>query len=332
MASTSLSPSPSRFIIATNILTASRRVQELVPAQPDAQGAPERVRNTHVELPAASIEMTDNEPANSIKKPKTQRYPSLNGTDPKFRRNHRHALHGTAKALVCFPTDRPLLLHTTSKRPISLTTSAEGVQGGQEGDCLNIFLCLFSGGARRLGRTGNTTNNICGHDLLTKRRGARPGRLLFSRCYLGASFRSRPKCIGPLSRARERGGSAGVRYSSSPFPFPTTQSETRQTKVCDDAFDDFATATTSSTTALFDGDRVELGSCVSTHSVLFFEGFPGVGAASRRRRRRRTTGISVYSLEPFPHAQLAEGLLSCRDGPALLLPNTFDLHPEDFGA
>jgi hypothetical protein len=38
---------------------------------------------------------------NSIKKPKTNRYPSLKGTDPKFRRNHRHALHGTMKALVC---------------------------------------------------------------------------------------------------------------------------------------------------------------------------------------------------------------------------------------
>ncbi|KAG6145924.1 60S ribosomal protein L29 [Claviceps purpurea] len=36
---------------------------------------------------------------NGIKKPKTSRYPSLKGTDPKFRRNHRHALHGTAKAL-----------------------------------------------------------------------------------------------------------------------------------------------------------------------------------------------------------------------------------------
>ncbi|MCJ1261945.1 60S ribosomal protein L29 [Lobaria immixta] len=36
---------------------------------------------------------------NGIKKPKTHRYPSLNGTDPKFRRNHRHALHGTMKAL-----------------------------------------------------------------------------------------------------------------------------------------------------------------------------------------------------------------------------------------
>ncbi|CAN9127129.1 unnamed protein product [Alternaria alternata] len=35
----------------------------------------------------------------SIKKPKTHRYPSLKGTDPKFRRNHRHALHGTMRAL-----------------------------------------------------------------------------------------------------------------------------------------------------------------------------------------------------------------------------------------
>jgi large subunit ribosomal protein L29e len=35
----------------------------------------------------------------SIKKPKTNRYPSLKGVDPKFRRNHRHALHGTMKAL-----------------------------------------------------------------------------------------------------------------------------------------------------------------------------------------------------------------------------------------
>lgn len=37
---------------------------------------------------------------NSIKKPKTNRYPSLKGTDPKFRRNHRYALHGTMRALV----------------------------------------------------------------------------------------------------------------------------------------------------------------------------------------------------------------------------------------
>ncbi|KAM0349275.1 hypothetical protein ACHAPU_003684 [Fusarium lateritium] len=39
------------------------------------------------------------DPPRSIKKPKTSRYPSLNGTDPKFRRNHRHALHGNMKAL-----------------------------------------------------------------------------------------------------------------------------------------------------------------------------------------------------------------------------------------
>ncbi|KAJ3951555.1 ADP/ATP carrier protein [Colletotrichum tropicale] len=45
----------------------------------------------------------------SIKKPKTSRYPSLKGTDPKFRRNHRHALHGTMKALVRLPfTIRPV--------------------------------------------------------------------------------------------------------------------------------------------------------------------------------------------------------------------------------
>ncbi|CAH0041635.1 unnamed protein product [Clonostachys solani] len=38
-------------------------------------------------------------PYPSITKPKTSRYPSLKGVDPKFRRNHRHALHGNAKAL-----------------------------------------------------------------------------------------------------------------------------------------------------------------------------------------------------------------------------------------
>lgn len=37
---------------------------------------------------------------NGIKKPRTTRYPSLKGVDPKFRRNHKHALHGTAKALA----------------------------------------------------------------------------------------------------------------------------------------------------------------------------------------------------------------------------------------
>ena len=50
-------------------------------------------------VPCYRMEMTDNDRAHSIKKPKTHRYPSLKGTDPKFRRNHRHALHGTMKAL-----------------------------------------------------------------------------------------------------------------------------------------------------------------------------------------------------------------------------------------
>ncbi|KAF2851202.1 hypothetical protein T440DRAFT_498627 [Plenodomus tracheiphilus IPT5] len=42
---------------------------------------------------------------NGIKKPKTHRYPSLKGTDPKFRRNHRHALHGTMRALLSSPEE-----------------------------------------------------------------------------------------------------------------------------------------------------------------------------------------------------------------------------------
>ncbi|KNG52685.1 60s ribosomal protein l29 [Stemphylium lycopersici] len=50
------------------------QIQELVSAQPVQEEPPKR-------------------------KPKTHRYPSLKGTDPKFRRNHRHALHGTMRAL-----------------------------------------------------------------------------------------------------------------------------------------------------------------------------------------------------------------------------------------
>ncbi|KAM0756575.1 hypothetical protein T439DRAFT_283702 [Meredithblackwellia eburnea MCA 4105] len=34
---------------------------------------------------------------NGIKKPKTNKYPSLKGVDPKFRRNARHAAMGTQK-------------------------------------------------------------------------------------------------------------------------------------------------------------------------------------------------------------------------------------------
>lgn len=36
---------------------------------------------------------------NGIKKPKTNKYPSLRGVDPKFVRNQRYAKHGTEKAL-----------------------------------------------------------------------------------------------------------------------------------------------------------------------------------------------------------------------------------------
>ncbi|BGP53014.1 hypothetical protein JCM8202_004098 [Rhodotorula sphaerocarpa] len=37
---------------------------------------------------------------NGIKKPKTQRYPSMRGVDPKFRRNARYAAQGTQKAIA----------------------------------------------------------------------------------------------------------------------------------------------------------------------------------------------------------------------------------------
>ncbi|SCZ90106.1 BZ3500_MvSof-1268-A1-R1_Chr1-3g01780 [Microbotryum saponariae] len=37
---------------------------------------------------------------NGIKKPKTNKYPSLKGVDPKFRRNARHAAMGTQKAVA----------------------------------------------------------------------------------------------------------------------------------------------------------------------------------------------------------------------------------------
>ncbi len=77
----------------------------------------------------------------SIKKPKTSRYPSLKGTDPKFRRNHRHALHGTMKALVGVIGIRSIRSRSTNK-------FTEGVQGGQAGVCMKIaisFLCSGNG-------------------------------------------------------------------------------------------------------------------------------------------------------------------------------------------
>jgi hypothetical protein len=77
--------------------------------------------------------------SNSIKKPKTHRYPSLKGVDPKFRRNHRHALHGTMKALVRCTTSLPQL---SRKQPGAedmdmANNPTEGAQGGQAGGRIN---------------------------------------------------------------------------------------------------------------------------------------------------------------------------------------------------
>jgi len=68
-----------------------------------------------------------------IKKPKTHRYPSLKGTDPKFRRNHRHALHGTMKALVCLYFMSILASRDIWTGNEELTVATEGGEGGQEG-------------------------------------------------------------------------------------------------------------------------------------------------------------------------------------------------------
>lgn len=67
-------------------------------------------------------------PAYSIKKPKTNRYPSLKGTDPKFRRNHRHALHGTMKALV----RRWSLLREVDGDGVLTTTQKEVKEGKRD--------------------------------------------------------------------------------------------------------------------------------------------------------------------------------------------------------
>ncbi|XRM39849.1 60S ribosomal protein L29 [Aspergillus tubingensis] len=81
---------------------------------------------------------------NGIKKPKTHRYPSLKGVDPKFRRNHRHALHGTAKALVrsflvTDPTRSVSFVGQSRNEESTLTTPTEGAQGGQARDRINYF-------------------------------------------------------------------------------------------------------------------------------------------------------------------------------------------------
>lgn len=76
-----------------------RRLIEMgrLPSAPALNPARSLERATSLSVFLASIISTDIQ--RSIKKPKTHRYPSLKGTDPKFRRNHRHALHGTMKAL-----------------------------------------------------------------------------------------------------------------------------------------------------------------------------------------------------------------------------------------
>lgn len=68
-----------------------------------------------------------------IKRPKTHRYPSLKGTDPKFRRNHRHSLHGTMKALVWTKQCGQL-------GEVKLTIFAERSEGGQEGVRINTII------------------------------------------------------------------------------------------------------------------------------------------------------------------------------------------------
>jgi hypothetical protein len=88
----------------------------------------------------------------SIKKPKTSRYPSLKGTDPKFRRNHRHALHGTMKALVGFETTATYLLE-------GCWPHAEGVEGGQAGNSMKT--------QRRSWFRGNGTWHWQGHAVRT---------------------------------------------------------------------------------------------------------------------------------------------------------------------
>jgi len=70
--------------------------------------------------------------SNRIKKPKTHRYPSLKGTDPKFRRNHKHALHGTMKALVRTTYQEIRERHLTEKHMLIPLGNAEGGEGGEE--------------------------------------------------------------------------------------------------------------------------------------------------------------------------------------------------------
>ena len=85
---------------------------------------------------SSHLEATEaDSPFLSIKKPKTNRFPSLKGTDPKFRRNHRHALHGTMKALV--------RLCRFSSHDLKADITTEGGQGGQEGRRINDLFASY---------------------------------------------------------------------------------------------------------------------------------------------------------------------------------------------
>ncbi|KAF7681647.1 60s ribosomal protein l29 [Alternaria burnsii] len=75
------------------------QIQELVPAQPVQEEPPKRSIYNAKDRECVVENQKLIQWQCSIKKPKTHRYPSLKGTDPKFRRNHRHALHGTMRAL-----------------------------------------------------------------------------------------------------------------------------------------------------------------------------------------------------------------------------------------
>ena len=101
------------------------RIKKLVAAQSDAKGASQWVCCISVNQRYLAEQATYSTTNNSIKKPKTSRYPSLKGTDPKFRRNHRHALHGNMKALVGF---RPaaVLPHAPAQPADSLEERSEG--------------------------------------------------------------------------------------------------------------------------------------------------------------------------------------------------------------
>lgn len=90
----SQNPRIPRSIIRTKRLTETGKLLQFLPSS--------TARSLVFESSLYYLERVTNSTysTNSIKKPKTNRYPSLAGTDPKFRRNHRHALHGTMKALV----------------------------------------------------------------------------------------------------------------------------------------------------------------------------------------------------------------------------------------